>query len=199
MSTSGTPTSPNRAPDTPRWDDMNALLARNWWAMALRGLIAILFGLVALLLPGAAMLSVALVFALYLLLDGVLGIVSAVRAASHHARWGVLLLEGAINIAMGIVAAIFPAAAVLAFVLIVAAWALITGALLLTAAFRLHITHGRWWLTLGGLVSIVWGVVLIIAPLTGALVLTWWLGAYAIVFGIMLLALGFRLRASHTP
>jgi uncharacterized membrane protein HdeD (DUF308 family) len=181
-----------------RMNDMNALLAQNWWAIALRGIIAILFGLVALFVPGAVMLSLALLFGAYLLVDGLFGITSAVRAARHHERWGLLLVEALLNIAMGVIAAVFPAAAVLAFVLVTGAWALLTGGLMTTAAFRLHISHGRWWLALGGIVSIVWGVLLIIAPMIGAVVLTWWLGGYAIVFGILLLVLAFQLRSRHT-
>lgn len=82
-----------------------------------------------------------------------------------------------------------------AFVLLIAAWAIVTGALMLWAAFRLDTDSGRGWLVLGGIVSLAYGVLLIIAPMIGALVLTWWLGAYALVFGVALLVLGFRLRA----
>lgn len=192
-------TSPNPQFDsfmTPS-DPMSALLARNWWAIALRGLAAVVFGLIALFVPGAVLLTLALLFAAYLLIDGVLGIIAAVRAASHHARWGLLLFEGLVNIVVGVVAALFPAAAVLGFVLLVAVWALITGVLMVTAAFRLHVSHGRWWLAFAGIVSVIWGVLLVVAPLMGAVVLTWWLGAYAIIFGVMLLVLGFRLRGQH--
>jgi uncharacterized membrane protein HdeD (DUF308 family) len=174
--------------------DMNALLAQNWWAVALRGVLGILFGLVALFMPGAAMLSLALLFGVYLMLDGVFGIVSALRAARSHERWGWLLAEAILNLVMGLIALAFPLAAVLAFVLVTAVWALLSGGTMLAAASQLHISHGRWWLVLGGLVSIVWGVLLIIAPLIGAVVLTWWLGAYAVVFGILLLVLSFQLR-----
>lgn len=178
-------------------DPMSALLAHNWWAVALRGLAAVVFGLIALFVPGAVLLTLALLFAAYLLVDGVLGIIAAVRAATHHDRWGLLLFEGLVNIVVGVIAAVFPAAAVLGFVLLVAVWALITGVLMIAAAFRLHISHGRWWLVFAGVVSVLWGVVLVIAPLMGAVVLTWWLGAYAIIFGIMLLVVGFRLRGQH--
>jgi uncharacterized membrane protein HdeD (DUF308 family) len=178
-------------------DPMSTLLARNWWAIALRGLVAILFGVIALFVPGAVLLTLALLFAAYLLVDGVLGIIAAVRAASHHERWGLLLAEGVVNIVVGVIAAMFPAAAVLGFVLLVAAWALITGVLMVVAAFRLHISHGRWWLVFAGIVSVIWGVLLVVAPLMGAVVLTWWLGGYAIIFGIMLLVVGFRLRHQH--
>ncbi|MGA3403651.1 MAG: HdeD family acid-resistance protein, partial [Acetobacteraceae bacterium] len=175
-------------------DRMSALLARNWWAVALRGLAAVVFGLIALFVPGAVLLTLALLFAAYLVVDGVLGMIAAALAASHHDRWGLLLFESLVNIAVGAIAAVFPAAAVLGFVLLVAAWALVTGALMIAAAFRLHVSHGRWWLAFAGVVSVLWGVLLLIAPLMGAVVLTWWLGAYAIIFGIMLLVLGFRLR-----
>jgi uncharacterized membrane protein HdeD (DUF308 family) len=179
-------------------DAMSAALARNWWAIALRGVIAIIFGLMAFAVPGAVILSLAFLFGIYLLLDGAFAIVAAVRAATHHERWGLLLAEGIADIIMGLIALVFPGGAVLAFVLITAVWALLSGGLMLSAAFRLHATHGRLWLALGGIVSLIWGVMLVIAPLVGALVLTWWLGAYAIVFGVMLLVLAFRLRAHGT-
>jgi uncharacterized membrane protein HdeD (DUF308 family) len=180
-----------------RMDDMSALLAKNWWAMALRGLAAIIFGVLALITPGAVLLSLAWLFAAYLLVDGAFAIVASVRAAAGHERWGFLLFEGILDLIMAVAAAMFPAAAVLAFVLLTAIWALLTGGLMLGAAFRLHISHGRWWLAFGGIVSIAWGVLLVLAPMMGAVVLTWWLGAYAIIFGVMLLMLGFRLRGRH--
>ena len=176
-----------------------AVLARNWWALALRGVIAIIFGLVALILPAAALLSMALVFAAYLIVDGAFGIVSAIRAAQAHERWGLLLAEAILNILMGAIAFLFPISAVLAFVIITAAWALLTGALLLAAAFKLRREDGKWWMVLAGVVSILFGVALVISPLIGAVVLTWWLGAYAIVFGIMLLIFAFRLRSRAAP
>lgn len=178
-------------------DPMSALLARNWWAIALRGAVAVVFGLIALFSPGAVLLTLAVLFAAYLLVDGVLGMIAAVRAASHHERWGLLLFEGLVNIVVGVAAAVFPAAAVLAFVLLIAVWALVTGILMVVAAFRLHVSHGRWWLVFAGIVSGLWGVLLLLAPLMGAVVLTWWLGAYAIIFGISLLVVGFRLRGQH--
>jgi uncharacterized membrane protein HdeD (DUF308 family) len=188
---------PDLPPGLARWDRMNALLARNWWAVALRGVAALVFGLVALFVPGAVLLTLALFFAAYLLVDGVLGMIAAARAASHHERWGWLLLEGLVNVAVGMIAAVFPAAAVFGFVLLIAVWALVTGVLMLAAAFRLHVSHGRWWLMFAGVVSVLWGALLLAAPLMGAVVLTWWLGAYAIIFGITLLVLGLRLRGQH--
>jgi uncharacterized membrane protein HdeD (DUF308 family) len=173
---------------------MCAVLAENWWAMALRGVFGILFGLIALFAPGPTILSLVLLFSAYMLVDGVFGIISAVRAAGRHERWGLLLLEGLVNIAAGVVAFLLPGLTVIVFVLLMAAWALVSGGLMLGAAFKLTQQHGRWWLALGGVVSMIYGVLLAIAPLIGALVLTWWLGAYALAFGVILLVLAFRLR-----
>ena len=178
-------------------DVQNAALARNWWAVALRGVAGIIFGLIAILAPAAAMVSLALLFGAYLLIDGVFALVAAARAAGHHERWGMLLAEGVLNLIMGGIVFVFPAGAILAFVFVTAAWALITGGLMLASASNLHVSHGRWWLALGGIVSLIWGVLLVVAPLAGALVLTWWLGVYAILFGISMLVLGFQLRGRH--
>jgi uncharacterized membrane protein HdeD (DUF308 family) len=177
--------------------EMSETLARNWWAVALRGVLAIIFGMIAFLMPAVTMLSLVLVFGVYAVVDGVLAIVSAVRSARRHERWGFLVLEGIVDIAAGVVSFLWPGLTILMFVLIVAAWALVTGGLMTAAAFRLQLDHGRWWLVFGGLASIVYGVLLIIAPLIGALVLTWWIGAYALVFGVLLLTLAFRLRTRH--
>lgn len=175
-------------------------LAKNWWAIALRGALGIVFGILAFASPSAVMLSLALLFGAYCLVDGVLALVAAVRAARVGARWWLLLLEGLLDLVMAAIACVFPAGAVLAFVLVTAAWAILSGAAMLGAAFRLAVGAGRWWLVLGGIVSIIFGFLLIVAPLAGAIVLTWWLGAYAMVFGGVMLILAFRLRRSHaTP
>jgi uncharacterized membrane protein HdeD (DUF308 family) len=172
---------------------MIAVLAHNWWAIAIRGVLGILFGLVALFLPGATMLSLIWLFSLYLLFDGIFGIVSSIRAATHKERWGLLLVEGIVDIATAAIAFLWPGITVLAFVFLVGAWAILSGALMLSAAFQVAF-DGRWWLGLGGVISIIYGFVLFIAPAIGALVLTWWLGAYAVVFGASLIAFAFRLR-----
>jgi uncharacterized membrane protein HdeD (DUF308 family) len=171
------------------------MLAQNWWAVAIRGVAGIVVGLIALLMPVATMLALTLVFAAYMLVDGVFAIVAALRAARQHDRWGLLALEGVADIVAGAIAVLWPGITVLVFVLLVAAWAIVSGGLMLAAAFQLKIDHGRWWLVLGGAASIIYGVLLVIAPLIGALVLTWWFGAYALIFGIVLLILSFRLRA----
>lgn len=184
--------------DTAQCKAMSAALAQNWWAIALRGIFGIIFGLIAFFLPGVTMLSLVLVFAAYMLVDGILAIVSAVRAIRKHERWGLLAFQGALSIFTGIAAAIWPAITVVAFVILVAAWALVSGLLMTAAGFQLNLDYGRWWLVAGGLASLSLGIVLLISPLMGAVVLTWWIGAYALVFGVLLLVLAFRLRA-HKP
>jgi uncharacterized membrane protein HdeD (DUF308 family) len=174
---------------------MCALLAQNWWAVALRGVFSILFALIAFFVPAATILTLVLFFAAYMLVDGVLGIVAAVRAARAGERWGLLVLEGILDIAVGVIAFVMPGLTAVAFVLLLAAWSVISGGLMAGAAFRLSKEHGRWWLLAGGIVSIIFGVLLAIAPVLGLVVLTWWLGAYALVFGVALLALAFKLRA----
>lgn len=176
---------------------LNEVLSRNWWAVAMRGVLGIVFGLYAFVLPAAAMLSLVYAFAIYMFADGVFAVMAAVRAATHHRRWGFLTFEGIADIAAGVLAALWPAITLVVFIFLIAAWALISGALMVGAAFSLGPDHGRWWLGLAGLVSIAYGVLLLIAPLIGAVVLTWWIGAYAIVFGVSLLILAYRLRSRH--
>lgn len=194
-----TGTSPSGVPlvGIARLDAMSAALARNWWLVALRGVVAILFGILAFVAPGAFVLSLVLFFAAYTLTDGIFAILGAVRAAQHHERWGFLLLEGIVDIVVAVAAVLVPGAAVWAFVLLLAAWALVTGGLMIAAAFRLHLHYGRWWLILGGVVSILFGIALMIEPGMSALVLTWWIGSYSFAFGILLLILAFKLRSRH--
>jgi uncharacterized membrane protein HdeD (DUF308 family) len=181
--------------DASQSEAMSAVLAQNWWALAIRGVAGIIFGLIALLMPGVTMISLVLLFSAYMLVDGVFAIVAAVRSAHQHERWWLLAIEGMVDIAAGVVAFLWPGVTVLAFVLLVATWAVVSGGLMFAAAFRLKIDHGRWWLGLGGAVSLVYGILLVLAPAAGALVLTLWLGAYALVFGVALLVLAFRLRS----
>lgn len=177
---------------------LGATLAQNWWLVAGRGVLGLVIGLIAFLFPGPTLLSLVTLFALYLIIDGIFAIAAAVRAARHQERWGYLTFEGAVGIVAGTVALVLPGLTVLVFVGLLAAWAIVSGALELRAAFDVTRDHGRWWLALGGIVSIVFGIVLVAAPMFGALVVSWWVGAYATVFGASLLALAFQLRARKT-
>jgi len=174
---------------------MMSVLVRNWWAFVIRGVLAVAFGLIAFFMPGVTMLSLVLVFAAYAISDGVFAIVAAVRAGKAGERWTLFALEGVVGILAGLGAAAWPGLTVAFFIGLIAAWALITGGFMLAAAVRVDGEHGRVWLILAGLASIVYGVLLVVAPMAGALVLTWWIGAYALIFGIAMLVFAFRLRA----
>jgi len=180
--------------DTAMNNAMSAALARNWWAIALRGVFAVLFGLIALLAPGLTLGSLVLLFAAYMVVDGIFDIVAAVRAAKQGERWGWLVFEGVVDLVAGAVAFLVPLATIFAVVLLAAAWAIVSGGMLFAAALRLSHTHGRWLMALGGIISVLWGILLIVWPLVGAVVMTLWLGAYALIFGIAMLVLAFRLR-----
>src|SRR5438045_7253540 len=165
---------------SPGDDAMSNLLAQNWWVIALRGVVAIIFGIIALFMPGAALLAFVLLFAAYMLVDGVLTIIAGVRAAQRHERWGWLIFEGILDFIAGGIAVVWPVITIVAFVFLMGAWAIVTGALLFGASFRLNVLHGRWRMALGGAVSIIWGVLLIICALVGVVVLFW--GLSALVF-----------------
>ena len=171
-------------------------LVKNWWLFTLRGVLGIIFGCIALIFPGPTILSLVILFSAYMLVDGVFGIISAVRAIHRKEdRWGLLIFEGLVNIAVGIAAFLWPGLTVVAFMWLIAAWAIVTGGVMTAAGFRLNIDHGRWWLILGGILSLAFGVLLIITPLIGAIVLTWWMGAYALAFGVALVVFSFKLRS----
>src|SRR5919107_863617 len=174
-------------------------LARNWWAVVLRGLAGILFGVITFVAPGISLVALVLLFGAYAFADGVLAIVSAVRARGGD-RWGLLLVEGLVGIAAGILTLLWPGITAIALLYVIAAWALVTGAFEIGAAIRLRkVITGEWLLALSGVLSIALGVLLVLAPGPGALALVIWIGAYAFVFGILLVALGFRLRGARHP
>ncbi len=174
-------------------------LTQNWWAVALRGLAGILFGVITFISPGISLAALVLLFGAYAFADGVLSIVSAVRRRGAD-RWWLLVLQGIVGIAAGVVTLLWPGITAIALLIVIAAWALVGGALQVAAAIRLRkVITGEWLLALSGVLSIVLGVLLVLFPGPGALALVIWIGAYAFVFGILLLVLGFRLRGLRSP
>jgi uncharacterized membrane protein HdeD (DUF308 family) len=159
-----------------------------------RGIAAIVFGLIALFLPGTALASLVLLFAAYMLVDGVFAIVAAVRAARAHERWGWFALEGVLDLAAGAASVLLPAITVVAFIVLLGVWACVTGVLLVVAAASARGREGRGWLTLAGIVSAVWGLLLLLWPGAGAVALVIWMGAYAFVFGIVMVVTALRMR-----
>jgi uncharacterized membrane protein HdeD (DUF308 family) len=171
-------------------------LARNWWSLVIRGIFAILLGVITFVWPGITVAALVLLFGAYALVDGVMAIIGAVRAARSHERWGALLIEGVASLVAAAITMAWPGITIVALVFVIAAWAIVTGVFELMAAVRLrkYIT-GEWLLALGGIASLLFGILLIIAPVAGALVLALWVGAYTLVFGVLLIALGLRLRS----
>jgi uncharacterized membrane protein HdeD (DUF308 family) len=171
-------------------------LARNWWAVLLRGVAGVIFGILTFFAPAISLGALVLLFGAYALVDGVLTIVSAVRNRAAIDRWWVLLLEGIVGVAVGILTFLWPGITALALLYVIAAWALVTGGLEIAAAIRLRkVIDHEWLLTLSGIASVALGVLLVLFPGAGALALVIWIGAYAIVFGALLIALGFKLHS----
>jgi uncharacterized membrane protein HdeD (DUF308 family) len=175
---------------------MPLLLAKNWWSLVVRGLVAILLGILTLAWPGITVGALVILFGAYALIDGILNIAGAWRASKAHERWGVLVIEGVVGIIAALVTFAWPAITAIVLVYVIAAWAIVTGIFEIAAAIKLrkHIS-GEWLLALAGVASIVFGVLLMSAPLVGALVIAIWIGVYELIFGGMLVGLGLRLRS----
>ena len=177
---------------------MRVPLISNWWSLVLRGVVGVLLGLFTFAWPGITLAGIVLVFGAYALIDGVVSLAGALRAIQARERWGVLVLEGLVGIGAAGVTAFWPAITALALVYIIAAWAIITGVLEISAALRLRqYIRGEWLLALGGIASVIFGFLVMIAPIAGALVIALWFGAYALLFGVLMVALGIRLRSSQ--
>jgi uncharacterized membrane protein HdeD (DUF308 family) len=185
----------NSTSDFP-WERLGEVLARDWWLLALRGLLGVIFGLVALFMPVATILALVLLFSAYMLGDGGFALYIAIRAMRRRDSWGMPLIQAIASVATGVIAFLWPGITVVAFVLLLAAWSIVSGCLMIAAAYNVE-GRGRGWLAFGGVISLLYGFLMIIAPLIGAVVLTWWLGAYSLVFGIALIVLAFRLRSQY--
>lgn len=174
---------------------MLAVAARAWWTLVLRGVLAVVFGIIAWIWPGLTVGALVLLFGAYALVDGVFALVAAFSNRAEGRRLP-LLLEGILGIGSGIAAVVWPGLTALALLYIIAAWALITGVFEILAAVELRREiENEWLLGLAGLASIVFGILLIVFPGSGALAVVWMIGTYAVLFGVLLIALGFRLRA----
>jgi uncharacterized membrane protein HdeD (DUF308 family) len=172
-------------------------VAGNWWALALRGLAAVLFGLAALLWPGPALFVLVIFFGAYALMDGVLAIVAGIRG-SEGRRW-LLLGEGALGVLAGLVALFWPGISVLVLLYVIAFWAILTGALKVVTAISLRREiDNEWLMGLSGVFSVLFGVLLAVLPGVGLLSVVWLVGIYAVVFGVALIVLGFRVRGHRT-
>jgi uncharacterized membrane protein HdeD (DUF308 family) len=170
-------------------------LARNWWVLALRGGIAILFGLLTILNPAISLAALILLFGAYALADGVFSIIAAITRRRNEPRWAALLVSGILGILIGLATFLMPGVTALVLLYFIAAWAVVRGIFEIIAAIQLRrVIDGEFWLILAGVLSVAFGVLMFLFPGAGALALLLWIGVFAIVFGVVLFALAFRLR-----
>ncbi|WP_375433964.1 HdeD family acid-resistance protein [uncultured Hymenobacter sp.] len=176
-----------------------SVLHSNWWVLLLRGFAAVVFGLLTFLMPGLTLLVLVSLFGGYYFINGVLTLVAAFRGGRHQPRWWSLAVEGVASLLAGIITLLWPGVTSLALLYVVAAWAIITGVLQIATGIRLRkqITN-EWVLIVGGLLSVGFGILLLLVPVAGAVVVAWWVGCYAFAFGILLSVLAFRLRRQTT-
>lgn len=168
-----------------------------WWLVLLRGVLAVVFGLYALFSPASALLALVLVYGIYAIMDGV----AALAVGFRHRRtshWGWHVAQGVVSLLAGVIALFWPGPTVLALVLIIGVWSIVLGLTQVVEAFtaRRHGSSSWVWLLAGGIVGVLFGVVLIASPAAGALALLWVIGLFALVFGVVLVVWAFRLRTA---
>jgi uncharacterized membrane protein HdeD (DUF308 family) len=174
---------------------IGTLLARNWWTLVFRGVLAILFGVAVFIWPEISIAVLVGLFGFFVLLTGILALIAAFRRRqSDEQRW-LLVVEGILGIVAGVLVFFWPNITALLLLYFIAAWAIVTGIFEIIAAIQLRREiHNEWLLALAGVASLLFGILLVIQPGAGALAILWVIGAYAIIFGIALLILGLRLR-----
>lgn len=170
---------------------MFEVLTRKWWVVALRGVLAILFGIVAFVYPGATVLSLVLIFGAYALVDGVFAIFAAFGSGGRDTAWHIL--EGIGGIAVGIVTFLYPGISAQALIYLIGFYAILTGVFEVVAGFELPIAKA-WLLVLAGAASVLFGVLIFFNPQSGAIAIVWLIGGYALIFGVMMVVFGIRLR-----
>jgi uncharacterized membrane protein HdeD (DUF308 family) len=173
--------------------------AQSWWVLALRGLVAILFGLAALFWPGLILAVLIVFFGLYALVDGILAIIAAFRSSGRGMRRPLLLIEGVIGILFGILALFWPGLTALTLVYIVAFWIILSGiARIVMAVMLRREIENEWSIALSGVLSVILGIVLLLLPGAGLLAYTWLVGILALAVGIALIYYAFRVRGQRT-
>ena len=172
-----------------------SILSRSWWLLLVRGLVAIVFGVLTWFQPGISLAALVSLFGAYSMADGILALWTAIAGRKDHEHWWVLLLEGLLGVGIGVLTFIAPNVTALALLFYIAIWAIATGVLEIVAAIRLRKEiQGEWLLILAGLASVVFGILLMAQPGAGALALLWLIASYAIVFGVVLVILAFKAR-----
>ena len=171
------------------------LLAENWWLLALRGVAAVLFGILAFIWPGITLVALVYLFGAYAFANGILSFGLAFRGRKGRRSSASLIFGGIIGILTGLITFFLPGITALGLVLLIAAWAIANGVTEIAAAIRLRkVISNEWLLIIAGILSIAFGIVLLIMPGVGALALVFWIGAWMLAIGVLLMALAFRVR-----
>jgi uncharacterized membrane protein HdeD (DUF308 family) len=167
----------------------------NWWLLALRGLIAVVFGVLAFMWPHATLITLVLLFGAFALVNGILSLILAAKIPKGYPRVASLILSGLLGILAGLLTFIMPGITALGLLILIAVWAIVTGIMEFVTAVRLRkIITNEWLLMLAGIASVAFGVILLLQPAAGALALIWLIATWAVVFGILLIIVAFRMR-----
>ena len=178
--------------------EFTTLFAGRWWAVLIRGLVAIAFGVLAFTWPGVTLATLVLLFGFYALLDGAFSLISAIGGRRRREDRWLLTLEGVIGIWAGLVTLRAPVVTAVVLVFLMSMWAMATGFLRIVAAVRLRKEiSGEVWLVLSGLASVLFALMLMLRPMVGALALVWIIAGYALIMGVFLIMLGIELRHPH--
>ncbi len=173
-------------------------LAKNWWTLAVRGALAVAFGLAAIIWPEITIVVLLTLFGAYLIVDGIVALGSALGAAKRETRWWPMVLEGLVDISIGILVFAVPGVTTVVLLFFVAFWAILTGIFRISAAVELRREiRGEWLMIVSGAVSVILGLLLLAFPAAGALALVTVIGIFAVIIGILTIALSLRLRGWH--
>ena len=182
--------------DTESMADVTAAVRGLWWLVLLRGILAILFGLFALFAPGTALLALVFVFGAYAILDGVTALALGIRNRKEDPHWVWHLVQGVVSVLAGIIAFVWPGVTVLAILFVIAFWSIVGGIAEIVESFMMRKRGGDgWgWVLAAGIVSVLFGIVLLVSPGAALITLLWLVGAWAIVFGVIIIVWAVRLR-----
>src|SRR3954463_6586881 len=171
------------------------LLARHWWVLALRGLAGVIFGVLTFLWPGMTLFVLVVLFGAYALVNGIFSFMLAAKAPKGYPNFGSLILAGIFGVLAGLITFFWPGITAFSLLIVIAAWAIVNGIMEIYYAIKLRKEiKGEWLLALAGILSVIFGILLFLNPLAGALVLVLWIGGFAIAFGILLIILAFKMK-----
>lgn len=174
---------------------LSTMLQRSWWVLLVRGLAAIVFGVLTWMQPAASAVALLVIFGAYVLVDGALGVYGAIKNRHQSSQWWVMLIWGLAGVIVGVLTVINPAITGLVLTIYIGVWAVVTGVMQIIAAMRLRKEiEGEWLLVLSGLLSVVFGGFVLSQPMAGMMAMVWVIATYAVIFGVLMILLAFRVK-----